>query len=212
MSHHVYTPCVKCTSPYIWFITSLSECEKFTRSALNHKVWIQCLHTVRDGESGVGVEDVCFLCFCLVLRETLCVTFYFYMKSAIQIKCDWLIDVCKTGSHFLHRLRKCSLLEWNKGTQNCFFQATVDCCWRRGARCQICWISFTIRASTFFTSRETTGTGQLPDLIRLKDIQTDRLGEASDPLRFNLFGSITAGWSLVDTGWKHERDASFTWQ
>ena len=49
---------------------------------------------------------------------------------------------------------------------------------------------------TFFTSRETTGTtgtGRLPDLIKLKDIQTDRLGEASDPLRFNLFGSITAG-------------------
>lgn len=54
---------------------------------------------------------------------------------------------------------------------------------------------------TFSTSRETTGTGRLPDLIRLKDIQTDRLGEASDPLRFNLFGSIAAGWSLVDIGW-----------
>eukprot|EP00064_Thunnus_orientalis_P004928 superscaffoldBa00000469_g4941 len=47
---------------------------------------------------------------------------------------------------------------------------------------------------------ETTGTGRLPDLIKLKDIQTDRLGEASDPLRFNLFGSITAGCSLVDIG------------
>lgn len=45
---------------------------------------------------------------------------------------------------------------------------------------------------TFFTSTETTGTGRLPDLINLKDIQKDRLGEASDPLRFNLFGSISA--------------------
>lgn len=63
---------------------------------------------------------------------------------------------------------------------------------------------------TFFTSRETTGTGRLPDLIKLKDIQMDRLGEASDPLRFNLFGSIMAAWSLVDIGWNTRENASFT--
>lgn len=46
---------------------------------------------------------------------------------------------------------------------------------------------------TFSTSTETTVSGRLPDLIKLKEIQTDRLGEASDPLRFNLFCSIRAG-------------------
>lgn len=52
------------------------------------------------------------------------------------------------------------------------------------------------------------GTGQLPDLIRLKDIQTGRLGEASDPLRFNLFGSIAVGLIACRHGMKHADDAS----
>lgn len=39
---------------------------------------------------------------------------------------------------------------------------------------------------TFFTSRETARAGRLPDLIKLKDIHRDRLGEASDPLLFHF--------------------------
>lgn len=73
---------------------------------------------------------------------------------------------------------------------------TAYCLWCRFVKLVLLWT-----VPTFFTSRETTGTGWLPDLIKFKDIQTDRLSEASDPLRFNLFGSISAGWSLVDIRW-----------
>lgn len=74
--------------------------------------------------------------------------------------------------------------------------STAYCLWCRFVKLALLWT-----VPTFFTSRETTGTGWLPDLIKFKDIQTDRLNETSDPLRFNLFGSISAGWSLVDIRW-----------